>query len=246
VDLSVDVARAVAAGVLGLYIAWRAASVLMGREHIGAAGGEVVKEFLAWAVVFAVVTQYAVVDQAVLKGAVENLKGVVDEAYIRVVKYEQCVANIRLSGPFAAYAGYAEAKFAVYRVMYETAIGLYSQLAGAARLAVEIGPLLLAVGWLLYAAWLRPLGGVLLGLTLGVLVGVAVVGPWAYGQISHIADSLKAMDFHPFVNLGCDDDLVGKYKADVDKWRLVNYGGVFALMAITALGAAAGAVLSRH
>jgi len=47
VDLSVDMARAVAAGVLGLYIAWRAASVLMGREHIGAAGGEVVKEFLA-------------------------------------------------------------------------------------------------------------------------------------------------------------------------------------------------------
>jgi len=177
---------------------------------------------------------------------VENLKGVVDEAYTRVVKYEQCVANIRLSGPFAAYAGYAEAKFAVYRVLYETAIGLYSQLAGAARLAVEIGPLLLAVDWLLYAAWLRPLGGVLLGLTLGVLVGVAVVGPWAYGQIGHLANSLRAMDFHPFIDLGCDDRLVGMYSADVEKWRLVNYGGVFALVAITALGAAAGAVLSRH
>jgi len=246
VDLSVDAARAVAAGVLGIYIVWRAASVLMGREHLGAAGGEVVKEFLAWAVVFAVVTQYALVDKAVLKGAVENLAGVVEEAYTRVVKYEQCVANIRLSGPFAAYAGYAEAKFAVYRVLYETAIGLYSQLAGAARLAVEIGPLLLAVGWLLYAAWLRPLGGVLLGLTLGVLVGVAVVGPWAYGQIGHLADSLRAMDFHPFADLGCDDRLAAMYNADVDKWRLVNYGGVFALVAITALGAAAGAVLSRH
>jgi len=81
VDLSVDIARAVAAGVLGMYIAWRAASVLMGREHIGAAGGEVVKEFLAWAVVFAAITQYALVDEAVLKGAVERLKGVVDETY---------------------------------------------------------------------------------------------------------------------------------------------------------------------
>jgi len=81
VDLSVDIARAVAAGVLGMYIVWRAASVLMGREHIGAAGGEVVKEFLAWAVVFAAITQYALVDEAVLKGAVERLKGVVDETY---------------------------------------------------------------------------------------------------------------------------------------------------------------------
>jgi len=79
VDLSVDAARAVAAGVLGLYIAWRAASVLMGKEHLGAAGGEVVKEFLAWAIVFAAVTQYAVVDEAVLKG-------VVDEAYTRVIR----------------------------------------------------------------------------------------------------------------------------------------------------------------
>jgi len=89
VDLSDNVARAVAAGVLGLYIVWRATSVLMGREHLGAAGGEVVKEFLAWAVVFAAVTQYAVVDEAVLKGAVESLKGVVDEAYACVVKYEE-------------------------------------------------------------------------------------------------------------------------------------------------------------
>jgi len=72
------------------------------------------------------------------------------------------------------------------------------------------------------------------------------VGPWAYGQIGHLADSLRAMDFHPFVSLGCDDDLVKKYSADVEKWRLVNYAGVFALVAITALGAAAGAVLSRH
>jgi len=64
VDLSADVARAVAAGVLGVYIMWRAASVLMGKEHIGAAGGEVVKEFLAWTVVFAAVTQYALVDEA--------------------------------------------------------------------------------------------------------------------------------------------------------------------------------------
>lgn len=55
-DLSADVARAVAAGVLGVYIAWRAASVPIGREHLGAAGEEVVKEFLAWAVVFARVT----------------------------------------------------------------------------------------------------------------------------------------------------------------------------------------------
>jgi len=86
VDLSDNVARAVAAGVLGLYIAWRAASVLMGREHLGAAGGEMVKEFLAWAVVFAAVTQYALVDEAVSKGAVENLVRVVDEAYARVVK----------------------------------------------------------------------------------------------------------------------------------------------------------------
>jgi len=89
VDLSADMSRAAAAGVSGLYIAWRAASVLMGREHIGAAGGEVVKEFLAWAIVFASLTQYAIVDEAVLKGTVESLRGVVDEAYACVVKYEE-------------------------------------------------------------------------------------------------------------------------------------------------------------
>jgi len=44
VDLSADMSRAVAADVLGLYIAWRAASILMGREHLSAAGKEVVKK----------------------------------------------------------------------------------------------------------------------------------------------------------------------------------------------------------
>ncbi|WP_193322780.1 hypothetical protein [Pyrobaculum calidifontis] len=45
-DHSADVARAVAAGVLGVYIVWRAASVLMGREHLGAAGARWLRSFL--------------------------------------------------------------------------------------------------------------------------------------------------------------------------------------------------------
>ena len=39
-NLLADVARVAAAGVFGVYIAWRAASVVMGREHLGAAGGK--------------------------------------------------------------------------------------------------------------------------------------------------------------------------------------------------------------
>jgi len=35
VDFSVEVTKAVAVGVLGLYIAWRVTAVLTGREHLG-------------------------------------------------------------------------------------------------------------------------------------------------------------------------------------------------------------------
>jgi hypothetical protein len=93
---------------------------------------------------------------------------------LQIVKMEQCVANIRLSGPAGAYAGYAEAKFSKYKSLYEQAVWMYNQLAGLARYLAEYGPPILAAGMLIYAAWLRKVGGVIIGI-FGLWVGLALL-----------------------------------------------------------------------
>jgi hypothetical protein len=174
---------------------------------------------------------------------VDKLQTVVEEAYCRVVKMEQCVANIRLSGPAGAYAGYAEAKFSKHKSLYEQAIWLYNQLTGLARYLVEYGPTILAAGMLIYAAWLRKVGGVIIGIFIGLWVGLALLAGAVQINTTCINKTgVWGKDFHPILDIGCDEGIINAID-DYEQWqRAVAYAWLF-LIAAPAIGAAVGYLL---
>jgi hypothetical protein len=195
---------------------------------------------------------------------ISKLQLIVDEAYCRVVKMEQCVANIRLSGPAGAYAGYAEAKFSKYKTLYEQAIWMYNQLAGLARYLAEYGPPILAAGLLIYVAWLRKIGGIIIGIFTGLWVGLALLAgaveiiPQCYvvsqvGSILPISIPIPvpglvwAEDFKPISAVGCDNRILDALRLpaldDYAQWQLaLAYASLF-LIAAPAVGAAVGYLL---
>jgi hypothetical protein len=198
---------------------------------------------------------------------INKLQLVVDEAYCRVVKMEQCVANIRLTGPAGAYAGYAEAKFSKYKTLYESAIWMYSQLVGLARFLAEHGPPILATGLLMYVAWLRKLGGIIIGIFTGLWVGLTLLAgaveiiPQCYivsglGSIPlpislpiPVPGLVWAEDFKPISAIGCDNRILDSLKApgldDYEEWQLaLAYASLF-LIAAPAIGAAVGYLLGH-
>jgi hypothetical protein len=181
------------------------------------------------------------------KYIINKLQLVVDEAYWRVIKMEQCVANIRLSGPAGSYAGYAEAKFSKYKTLYEQAIWMYSQLVGLAKYLVEYGPTILAAGMLIYVAWLRKIGGIIIGIFAGLWIGlVLLAGAIKILPNAYIKYGVWGKDFHPFFDVGCDDEIVKAlqtYTNDYEQWQLaIAYAWLF-LIAVPAIGGAIGYLL---
>jgi len=198
---------------------------------------------------------------------ISKLQLVVDEAYCRVVKMEQCVANIRLSGPAGSYAGYAEARFSKYKSLYEQAIWMYNQLVGLARYLATYGPPILAAGLLIYVAWLRKIGGIIIGIFAGLWVGLTLLAGaveiipicyWLSGMGSipipisfplpiSIPGLAWAEDFKPITAIGCDNRILDSLKFpgldDYEKWQLaLAYASLF-LIAAPAIGAAVGYLL---
>jgi hypothetical protein len=249
----------------GLAFAWNSAATitilaivalietlkLLGRvQRLEAALADVLKEIaVLFTVVFFIMNlwQFVPVSATLPQEVVNKLQLVVDEAYGRTVKMEQCVANIRLSGPAGAYAGYAEAKLSKYKQLYEQAVWIYSQLTGLARYLVEYGPPILAAGMLIYAAWLRKIGGVIIGIFTGLWVGLALLAgavniiPAAYNKVG-----VWGKDFHPIFDVGCDDDIVNAlqtYTDDYVQWQLaLAYAWLF-MIAAPAVGGAVGYLL---
>jgi hypothetical protein len=224
---------------------------LLGRvQRLEAALADILKEIaVLFTVVFFIMNlwQFVPVSAAQPKEVINKLQLVVDEAYERTVKMEQCVANIRLSGPAGAYAGYAEAKFSKYKSLYEQAIWMYNQLSGLARHLAEYGPTILAAGMLIYAAWLRKVGGVIIGIFTGLWVGLALLA----GAVQIIPAAVNKVgvwgeDFHPFLDIGCDNDIVNALQTHTDdytQWQLaLAYAWLF-LIAVPAVGAAVGYLL---
>jgi hypothetical protein len=195
---------------------------------------------------------------------VNKLQLVVDEAYCRITKMEQCVANIKLSGPGGAYAGYAEAKFSKYKSLYQQALWMYNQLVGLARYLKEYGPPVLSAGLLIYVAWLRKLGGMIIGIFAGLWIGLVFLA----GAIEIIPQCLVvsklgsiipisfpipvpglvwAEDFKPIVAIGCDNRILAALEHpqldDYEKWQLaIAYASLF-LVAAPAIGVAVGYLL---
>jgi hypothetical protein len=178
---------------------------------------------------------------------INKLQLVVEEAYKRTVKMEQCVANIRLSGPAGAYAGYAEAKFSKYKSLYEQAIWMYNQLVGLAQYLAAYGPPILAAGLLIYVVWLRKIGGIIIGIFTGLWIGLVLLA----GAVNIIPVAINNVgvwgaDFHPIFDIGCDDRIVEDLRTntnDYSQWQLViAYAWLF-LIAAPAIGAAVGYLL---
>jgi hypothetical protein len=246
---------------------------LFGRvQRLEVALADVLKEIaILFTVVFFIMNlwQFVPVDLASPNMVEYKLQTVVEEAYCRVVKMEQCVANLRLSGPLGSYAGYAEAKFAKYKTLYEEAIFMYNQLTGLAKYLATYGPTILAAGMLIYAAWLRKVGGVILGIFIGLWVGLALLAgalniiPLCYGLsnmgLFSIPISLPiipaqlipglawAEDFKPILAVGCDNRILSTLQLpglnDYEQWQLaLAYAWLF-LIAAPAIGAAVGYLL---
>jgi hypothetical protein len=219
---------------------------LFGRtQRLEVAIGEVLKEIaILFTVVFFIMnlSQYVPVKVASPNDVVDKLQNVVEEAYHRTIKMEQCVANIRLSGPLGSYSGYAEAKFSKYKSLYEEAIWVYSQLVGLARYLVEYGPPILAAGMLIYAAWLRKVGGIILGVFIGLWVGLALVAG-AVNIKLHAVNNVGVWgeDFHPIRNVGCDNEIIQDLESntnDYKDWQLaLAYASLFFIAAPTIGGA---------
>jgi len=202
---------------------------------------------------------------------IARLQIVVEEGYCRIVKMEQCVANIRLTGPAGAYAGYAEARFSKYKSLYEQAMWMYNQLVGLARYLATYGPTILAAGLLIYVAWLRRVGGIIIGIFTGLWVGLALLAGaveiipicyWLSGSGSipipisfpipfpiDIPGLAWAEDFKPITAIGCDNRILNSLKFpgldDYEQWQLaIAYAWLF-LIAAPAIGAAVGYLLGQ-
>lgn len=224
---------------------------LLGRvQRLETMLADILKEIaVLFTVVFFIMNLWQFVPVSVTqpKEVIDKLQLVVNEAYERTIKMEQCVANIRLSGPAGAYAGYAEAKFSKYKSLYEQAIFMYNQLAGLARYLVEYGPPILAAGLLIYAAWLRKVGGIIIGAFIGLWVGLVLL----VGAVQIIPAAVNKVgvwgeDFHPIFGVGCDNKIVDAlqtYTNDYEQWQLaLAYAWLF-LIAAPAVGAAVGYLL---
>ncbi len=246
---------------------------LFGRlQRLEAMFAEILKEIaVLFMVVFFIMNLWQFIPVSVTSPneVINKLQLVVEEGYCRVVKMEQCIANIRLSGPAGAYAGYAEAKFAKYKSLYEQAIWMYNQMAGLARYLAEYGPPILAAGLLIYVAWLRRIGGMIIGIFTGLWVGLALLAgaleiiPICYtlnqGPTALISFLIPfpipapglvwIEDFKPIVAIGCDERILNSLKVplldDYEKWQLaLAYVSLF-LVAAPAVGLAVGYLLGQ-
>jgi hypothetical protein len=222
-------------------------ATLLGRvQRLEVAMADVLKEVaILFTVVFFIanLSNFIEVSVATPRDVIDKLEQVVEEAYCRVVKMEQCVANLRLSGPLGAYAGYAEAKFSKYKTLFEQAVWMYNQLLGLARYIITYGPIILASGLLIYAAWLRRVGGVIIGIFIGLWVGlVLLAGAVQINTSCNNKIGVWGENFTPLTCIGCDDRIVNAI-TDYVQWQLVvAYAWLF-LIAAPTIGIAVGYLL---
>ncbi|MDT7873933.1 MAG: hypothetical protein RQ859_01015 [Pyrobaculum sp.] len=241
--LQVTWTSALTYSILALAAGYQIFKILTRQEPIETVLGEVIKEVVITAVVASAVLYWSQelinIRASSPQAVVDQLQSVAQEAYLRTVKIAQCIANIRLSGPLSAYAGYAEAKFGLYIPLYEQAVWMYNQLAGLARFLAEYGGLAVSLGLAIYAAAARRIGGIVIGAVLGLWIALAILAAAAAGQIKYCATQKIGKwggDFHPFLDRGCDDDLLHSLKegdcTDYAGWQLVvAYAWLFLFIA---------------
>ncbi|MEM1568941.1 MAG: hypothetical protein QXI84_10710 [Thermofilaceae archaeon] len=222
--------------ILAIYAAYKIIKMYVERGTVQELS-DVFKEVAVFATVVGLITIFS------SWPAPQGIDNMLEQAWNRTVKAQQCIANIRLSGPFAAYASYAEAKLSKYTVVYDNALWLLSQLQGMYRVLSQWGPTVLAIAFAIYAAWLRPIGGALIGVVAGAWLGLAVFSAYAPQGIQFF--NITA-DYHPFTAIGCDDSLASLYSQDIDGWRALVAMATLTLSLSLLLGGTAGYVLGRH
>jgi hypothetical protein len=241
--LQVTWTSALTYSILALVAGYQIFKIFTRQEPIETVLGEVIKEVIITAVVVSAVLYWSQelinIRVSSPQAVADQLQSVAQEAYLRTVKIAQCIANIRLSGPLSAYAGYAEAKFGLYVPLYEQAVWMYNQLSGLARFLAEYGGLAVSLGLAIYAAAARRIGGIAIGAVLGLWIALAVLAAAATSQIKYCATQKMGIwgaDFHPFLDRGCDDGLLHSLKegncVDYSGWQLViAYAWLFLFIA---------------
>lgn len=222
--------------ILAIYAIYKLAKVYVERAPVHELG-DVFKEVA----VFAFVTGIIVIFSS--WPAPQGIDLLLDQAWHRTVKAQQCIANIRLSGPLAAYSSFAEAKLSKFLVVYDNAIWLLSQLQGIYKALLQYGPFILAIAFAIYAAWLRPIGGAIIGVVAGAWLGLAIFAYYAPQNIQFITIT---DDYQPFASLRCDDNLVTAFSQDIDGWRTLAAMATLTLSLSLLVGGVAGYVLGRH
>lgn len=224
------------------YIGWIAVrTFLMAHPFVSMA--ELVKEVAVWALVVGLMTQVTYKFTA-LPDPGPVLSSLFDEVYRRIYSIANCIVNIQLSGPLSAYSQLAQAKLAPHSTVYDQMMWSLSLAMGVYKALKDWGAALLAIGFLIYAGWMRPWGGMIIGLVAGLAFGLAFFA--AAAQNSGIKYTPQH-DYYPVqaVVAHCDEELRSEY-SDLDTWRGLNADLWLYFLLTPALGAALGAVLGRH
>jgi hypothetical protein len=243
--LQVEWGQAAVIAILAVLAAWECVKIVTMRGRVELAVGEAVKEVAVVAVVASALGQLSGLVSAPgsPQGVTGSLDGVRENAYCRLVNFANCLANIKLSGPLGAYAPLAEAKFSRLRAVYEQALNLYTMLSGLARFLAEYGPYILSAALAAYAAWIRRVGGPVIGVVLALWVGLAVLAGAVQGL--GLQQCSKA-EYYPVqaVLAHCDDQLANAYASDYEAWqRAVSHAWLY-LIAAPAVGGALGWLLA--
>lgn len=252
--LNFDVNTAIAYSILTIFAAYKLIRALALPGRLQEELGDLLKEVAVFFVVLSAITLLPSVVAVTPTSTAYNstltvgnsINTLINEAYMRIVKAQQCIANIRLSGPLGAYGSYADAKLSLYTTVYESALWWLNQLSGLQYVLAIYGPVVLAIAFAIYAAWLRPVGGALIGVILGMWIGVLLFAYYAPSGIQILQGQLASMDFHPFISIGCDDQLVKMYSVDIQAWRSLLALAVLTMSLSTLIGGTAGYLLGRH
>lgn len=242
--------------IINIAMAYKLLRAYLAKEALTHELGDIIKEVAIYAFVMGVLfgidhtwSSGPPLVNAALQGAQPtDINALINEAWVRMVKAQQCIANMRLSGPLSAYAPYAEAKLSVYLAVYDSSIWWLSQLRGVELVIYYFGRYLLAIAFALYAFWLRPIAGAIIGVIIGAWLGVLTVA--YYGPqtgIKFIANQIAGEDYHPIEAVvdHCDDHLMSLYQQDIDAWRALLAMSILAMSLSMLVGGTAGYVLGR-
>ena len=139
-------------------------------------------------------------------------RGVWREAYEVYVDVGQCIANIALSGPAAAYASLASAKLEPIRDAAAQTLQTSAMLRAVVQFLAEWGGAILAAGLFVFGGWSRPIGAAIIAMPLAYSAALALHA--ASPTTQALAENwYEDREWWPVQALGCDNQIIGDVNA---------------------------------